>query len=130
MRAIVLLGVLCIAGCESTSEVVAVGKALCLTGCENTSDVVPAGKDSYLVSGSVHGGTLGGKSLVDATKKANDYCAKEGKVMIIRNTTTGGSAIWANETSNLIFSCVAKDDPEYQRPNLKSANSSAPAGGQ
>jgi hypothetical protein len=124
-----LLGVLCVVGCESTSEVVAVGKALCITGCENTSDVVPAGKDSYIVSGSVHGGMLGGISLVDATKKANDYCANERKVMIIRNTATAGSAMWSNEISNLVFSCVAKDDPEYQRPNLNHGYGAASTGG-
>jgi hypothetical protein len=104
---------------------------LCIAGCESTSDVVPAGKDSYLVSGSVHGGMLGGRSLVDATKKANEFCDKQGKVMIIRNTSTDGNATWSNEVSNLVFSCVTKDDPEYQRPNLKPASAApAPSGGQ
>lgn len=115
---------LCVLRCESTTEAVAVGKALCITGCENTSDVVPAGKASYIVSGSGHGG----RSLVDATKKANDYCANERKVMIVR-TTTAGSAMWSNEISNPVFSCVVKDDPEYLRPNLNHGFGAASTGG-
>ncbi len=38
--------------------------------------------------------------------------------MIIRNTETGGNAGFGGEHSTLIFSCVAADDHEYQRPNL------------
>lgn len=93
--------------------------ALLLAGCVSTTDIVPAGKDSYMVAGSARGGVNGGKSLIAATKQANEYCGKLGKVMIIRNTETGGSAAWGSETSNLIFSCVAENDPEYQRPNLR-----------
>ena len=92
---------------------------LLLAGCVSTTDIVPAGKDSYMVAGSANGGANGGKSLIAATKQANAYCGKLGKVMIIRNTETGGSAGWGGEHSNLIFSCVAENDPEYQRPNLR-----------
>lgn len=89
-----------------------------LAGCVGASEVVPAGKDSYLVSGSANGGPASGRSIIAATKTANEYCSKLGKFMIIRHTDTGGSAGFGGEHSNLIFSCVTADDPEYQRPNL------------
>lgn len=95
---------------------------LAIAGCVTTSEVVPAGKDSYMIGASAAGGTEGGQSLIAATKAANAYCAALKKVMLIRNTTTGGSAGLGGEHSNLIFSCVSPDDPEYTRPNLRKDN--------
>jgi len=101
----------------------AVGLALLfVAGCVSTSEIVPAGKDSYMVSGSANGGAVSGQSIIAATKQANEYCAKQGKVMQIRNTNTGGSAGWGGEHSNMIFSCLFPDDPEYTRPNLRKDN--------
>ena len=88
-------------------------------GCVSTSEIVPAGKDSYMIAGAANGGAVSGQSIIAATKQANAYCAKQGKVMQIRNTNTGGSAGWGGEHSNLIFSCLSADDPEYTRPNLR-----------
>jgi len=84
-----------------------------------TTEVVPAGKDSYMIAGTATGSIAAGRSLVAATKAANEYCAKLSKVMIIRRTDEGGSAGFGGEHSNLIFSCVNENDPEYQRPDLR-----------
>jgi hypothetical protein len=92
---------------------------LVLTGCVSASQIVPAGRDSYMVSGSAHGGMMAGNSLIEATKSANTFCAQQNKMMIIRHTQTGGNAGFGGEHSNLIFSCVGENDPEYQRPNLR-----------
>lgn len=91
---------------------------LALTGCVSASEVVPAGRDSYMVSGSVHGGMMAGNSIIEATKTANAFCAKQSKMMIIRHAQTGGDAGFGGEHSSLVFSCVNENDPEYQRPNL------------
>lgn len=97
---------------------IAIG-ATVLTACTTgASEVIPAGKDSYMVAGKAVGGINSGQSLIAATKEANQFCARQGKFMIIRNTETGGNAGFGGEHSNLIFSCVTADDPEYQRPNL------------
>jgi hypothetical protein len=101
-------------------RVVFLGFAAVLTAaCVSNSEIVPAGKDSYLVTGAANGGMESGKSMIAATKAANQYCGKMNKVMIIRRTDTGGSAGFGGEHSNLIFSCVDENDPEYQRPNLR-----------
>jgi hypothetical protein len=91
-----------------------------LAGCvATTSDVVPAGKDTYMVSAMAAGSVvLAGHSMINATKAANAYCANLGKVMIIRNTQSVGTSGMGSEHSNLIFSCVSEDDPEYKRPEL------------
>jgi hypothetical protein len=93
--------------------------ALVLAACVSSSEIVPAGKDSYIVTGAANGGMESGQSMIAATKAANAYCTKLSKFMIIRRTDTGGSAGFGGEHSNLIFSCVDENDPEYQRPNLR-----------
>jgi hypothetical protein len=92
-----------------------------LSSCVSNSEIVPAGKDSYLVSGKAVGGMNSGESLIAATKAANAYCATQKKFMVIRNTDTGGNAGFGGERSQLIFSCVDENDPEYKRPNLRPA---------
>ncbi len=90
-----------------------------IAGCASTSEIVPAGKDSYMVVGQARGGAMmSGKSIVEATKAANAFCAQKGLNMQIRSTNTDGSATWTAETSKLIFSCLRDDDPEYKRPAI------------
>src|SRR5579862_9406794 len=68
-----------------------------LIGCVSSSEIVPAGKDSYLVAGKAVGGSNSGESIIAATKAANAYCATQHKFMVIRNTSTGGSAGFGGE---------------------------------
>ena len=90
-----------------------------VAGCTTVSEVVPMGKDSYTVSVDSNGGNSRvGASRIGAVKAANAYCQKQGKFMIVRNTETT-APVFGPASSNLIFSCVTADDPEYQRPNLR-----------
>lgn len=93
-----------------------------LAGCVGASEIVPAGKDSYMVAGRANAPNSQGQSLLEATKAANAYCAKDGKFMVIRHTDIGGTVGFGGEHANLIFSCVSADDPEYARPNLRRDN--------
>jgi len=91
-----------------------------LSGCASTSDIVPYGKDSYLVNvDDVWGGHSPGKLQVKAAQDASAYCAKQGKVMRVRNTSGSGVTGWTSTSSNLIFSCIAESDPENTRPALR-----------
>jgi len=91
--------------------------ALLLSSCVSTSDVVPIGKDSYMVSGGGTGGLSYGKTSIAATKKANAYCATLHKFMIVRRIDTHQP--FNGEATDLVFSCVTEDDPEYKRPDLR-----------
>lgn len=93
--------------------------ACLLAGCVGTSDIVPAGKDSYLIAGHAGGSFNAGKGLIEATKQANAYCAKQQRFMVIRRTQESGNAGFGGQSDELIFSCVTADDPEYTRPNLR-----------
>jgi hypothetical protein len=89
-------------------------------GCASTSAIVPYGKDSYIINAEdVWGGLSPGKLQVHAAQKADAYCAKQGKVMRVRNTSGQGVQWWTGTSSNLIFSCIDENDPENARPNLK-----------
>jgi hypothetical protein len=90
-----------------------------VASCVSTTDIVPVGKDSYLISGRANGGLNAGKGTIQATQKANAYCATQHKLMIIRRVDTSGNAAVFGESANLYFSCVDETDPEYVRPNLK-----------
>ena len=90
-----------------------------VTSCVSSSDIVPVGKDSYLISGRANGGLNAGKGTIEATKRANAYCAGQNKFMIIRRVDTNGNEAVFGESANIIFSCVDQNDPEYTRPNLR-----------
>lgn len=101
-------------------QVITVLISIGLIGCASTSDIVPYGADSYMLSSDdVWGGYSQGSLQVKAAQRATDFCAKKEKVFIVRNTNSQGTQGWTSTSSTLIFSCVSKDDPEYQRPNLR-----------
>jgi hypothetical protein len=77
---------------------------LSLTACVSTSEVVPAGHD-YLITSLAKGGMNSGKGVIEATQKANAYCAKMGKTMVIRSTGSHGDAGFNGEAGELIFGC-------------------------
>ena len=91
-----------------------------LSGCATPSAIVPYGKDSYMISvDDIMGGYSSGNLQVKAAQEANAYCAKQGKVMRVRNVSGQGVQGWTSTSANLIFSCIDEDDPENTRPDLR-----------
>lgn len=95
--------------------------AALLTGCVTTSDVVPMGKDSYMLSSSSPGGPGVQNGAVTAVSAASRYCEAHNKHMIFRHTSSTRFG-FAGITTDLVFSCVDDDDPEYTRPNVRKDN--------
>ena len=75
------------------------------------------GRDSFMVASTSRSSLTVGDERVVALKAANAHCEAMGKHAIIRRTTASNS--FGGTTNELIFSCVADDDPEYRRPNLR-----------
>jgi hypothetical protein len=94
---------------------------LAFAGCEVSSPIVPAGKDSYLVSSHV-GACVRCSAAVKSLKAANDFCAKQGRVVIVRNTSGATNPFGYDTGNQTVFSCVSPDDPEYTRPTLRKDN--------
>ena len=90
--------------------------ALTLGGCVSTSEIVPVGKDSFMLTTTARGGGGGG---VEGAKAANQYCESRNTHMIIRRMDSNGIPGLGPVNGTLVFSCVAANDPEYQRPNLR-----------
>jgi hypothetical protein len=98
----------------------AVALTVGLSGCGvSTSEVVPVGRDSFMLTSTARGGLYAGQERIEGAKAANQYCGTLSKHMIIRRSDGNGIPGIGPVTSNLVFSCVASDDPEYQRPNLR-----------
>lgn len=99
-------------------KIVAASLLVLLTGCVTTTEPVPVGPDSYMISTATGGGAMvRGQGPIASAKAANQFCDSRGLHMIIRRTD---NATDINGTTNaLIFSCVAANDPEYRRPNLR-----------
>ena len=95
-----------------------------LAGCAQSSGILKMGPDTYSVS--VHaaparGGVPGARNL--ALTEANDHCSKAGKEIMVNNVASGRSSHLPGGTVEVTFQCLAKSDPELQRPTYRAAPS-------
>jgi hypothetical protein len=90
---------------------------LLATGCAS-SDVISAGPDTYMVSASGAGfATAGVREKV--YKKANDFCAERGLVMVPVSFKARPGAFGQHPPSaDLIFRALKPGDPAIGRPDL------------
>ncbi len=90
-----------------------------------SSDVISTGPDTYMVSASGVGlGTAGVRENV--YKKANDFCAKKGLVMVPVSFNAKEGAIARNAPSaNLVFRALKPGDPAITRPDIVEAEHSS-----
>lgn len=96
--------------------------SLVLAGCASRTGVLPMGKDTYTLSTGVSGtGSVSGndtKAKREAFLEANQYCAKMGKQLLVKNISL--SSTLAGSTSELVFQCLDENDPEFNsKPNYK-----------
>ena len=82
------------------------GVLVLLAGCVTTTEVVPAGKGTYKVSA--------GNDSCDCTQplvlimqQATEYCAKQSKTMVQKDTKVDSFDRGYIQHYTLIFSCVA-----------------------
>jgi hypothetical protein len=93
-----------------------------LVACAQSSGVLKMGPDTYSVS--VHaaparGGESGARNL--ALTEANTKCAGEGKEILVTNISSGRSTHFPGGTVEVTFRCLAKGDPDLQRPTYRAA---------
>ena len=75
-----------------------------LAGCASTSAVTPYGAD-FLVTATDGGGATRRNELeVMAVSAANGHCAKLGKKMAVKSSTTSGNR-WTGSGARLVFAC-------------------------
>lgn len=95
---------------------------LFLTACAQSSGALKMGPDTYSLS--VHaaparGGESGARNL--ALTEANAKCESEGKEIVVTNISSGRSTHLPGGTVEVTFRCLAKGDPDLQRPVYRTA---------
>jgi hypothetical protein len=88
-------------------------------GCVGASEIVPIGKDTYLITGRALGGIEAGQGIIAATKKAGQFCSDKGLNFVFGHSQSSGNAAFGGESNQLVFSCLASDDPEYKRIKIR-----------
>ena len=87
-----------------------------------SSSVVKVGPDTYSYS-QVAGWALGGesKAIERAISGANAHCSKLGNEVLIKNisSSTDTGQFEGLGRANVIFHCLAKDDPSLVRPTFR-----------
>jgi hypothetical protein len=79
--------------------------ALLLAGCLVSTPIAPTGNNSYVVS-SRSSACLKCASAATALKAANDFCAKSGKSLVVRNGSGYMNPFGYNSSNQLVFSCL------------------------
>jgi hypothetical protein len=93
-----------------------------LAACAQSSGVLRMGPDTYSIS--VHaaparGGEAGARNL--ALTEANTKCRSAGKEIMVTNISSGRSTHLPGGTVEVTFRCLAKGDPDLQRPIFRAA---------
>lgn len=94
--------------------------SMLLAGCAVSSGIMKMGPDTYSVSvaaSPVRGGTVGAKQM--ALTDAGQYCAANGKEILVTNTSSETTNARGAGTVDITFRCLAKNDPDLVRPEYR-----------
>ena len=94
--------------------------ALFLISCASVSDIAPVGQNTYRVSSQMSGNFPSWPEVKGLSiKKANEYCKRNGKVMLEDKWETHGARGWSPLNAELTFKCIASSNEEKQTTNNK-----------
>ena len=81
--------------------------SLLIAGCQSISEVMPVGKDSYMVGANVHGGLVSDAEVTAlSVRRANEWCSAQGKRMELISSSNSGTQGWTPQQSQIMFKCV------------------------
>jgi hypothetical protein len=95
---------------------IAIFAVLTLTGCAQSTGVMKMGPDTFSVTADALGAS-NAKQI--ALTEASGQCQSMGKEILVTNTSSGKDR--ARSVYEVTFRCLAKGDPELQRPYYESA---------
>jgi hypothetical protein len=82
-----------------------IASAAGLVGCVSTSKIMPMGGGIFVIQGRAVGPWNADKERAKALKKANDYCVKQGKRVVLHNIDETGHAALLGERATITFEC-------------------------
>jgi hypothetical protein len=59
------------------------------------------------------------EALVKANTQANQYCASQGKRVVVNQMDTAGTQFMSSSSARVQFSCYDESDPRYQQAVLQ-----------
>lgn len=78
-----------------------------LAGCSSVSEVTKTGPDSWMVGSVARGGfTSDAEVKALAVRRAQEFCAGQGKVAEVTSSTSSGVQMWTPQNSEVQFRCV------------------------
>jgi hypothetical protein len=105
---------------SSRNRLIGMTAWLALTGCAATSpNVVPAGEGAYQLSVSGTRYETQADTNLKALSSANDFCDKQGKHLMFRQSTEAGDHIWSPKREDLTFVCMDANNPAYMQASVK-----------
>lgn len=102
-------------------KMIVAASVLVLAGCATSSGVLQLGPDTYTISTAAdmfRGGGAGARQ--EALTAAQKHCVSMGKELMTTNINVGGF-VGGGNTISVNFRCLAKGDPELQRPDFQRA---------
>lgn len=101
-------------------KIIVLASVVALAGCVSTTEVVELGRDSYMVGTSARGGGQTRTEVMQISiKRANEFCAAKGLVMVVDHVESSGITGLTSRESQLTFLCVDKNDPANARVHLR-----------
>lgn len=97
-------------------SICAIGRYHKIDGIPKPDNIIKLGPDAYWVS--IEGGNSQAKRR--AFKKANEYCVRLGKELLVSNFSQRYNPEGISDyIAEVIFQCLHKDDPRLVRPVYK-----------
>lgn len=97
-----------------------IAAAAAIAGCASTSEVTPVGRDTYMVGSSAYGGHMSPTEVKALSfRRANEFCAARGKVMVPSATQSTGVRGWSPLGAEVTFLCVDEGDPANARVQMR-----------
>jgi len=90
-----------------------------LSACVSTSQVLEMGRDTYSVSATADGYRDAASARQSAFQAGAQKCGSLGKHFMFVNESTARTRMGIDTTVNVTFRCLAENDPEYARPNVR-----------
>lgn len=90
-----------------------------LTGCVSTSEVLEVGRDTYSVTSTSDGFRSAAAARESAFQLGAKKCNSLGKHFALVNENSERTRMNIDTTSTVTFRCLADNDPEYQRPDVR-----------
>jgi len=92
-----------------------------VAGCVSTSSVLEVGRDTYTVSATADGFRTAAAARESAYETGRQKCVATGKQFQMVHESSASTRMGIDTTIDVTFRCLARNDPQYGRPDIRSA---------